>query len=68
MSASQAFIVAAKRTPFGTFGGKLKAFTANELGGLASKAALADLPSDIPVSSVIFGNVVQTSADAPYLA
>ncbi|KAJ1962583.1 3-ketoacyl-CoA thiolase, mitochondrial [Dispira parvispora] len=68
MSASQAFIVAAKRTPFGAFGGKLKALTANELGGLASKAALAELPSETPVDSVIFGNVVQTSADAPYLA
>ncbi|KAJ1924975.1 3-ketoacyl-CoA thiolase, mitochondrial [Tieghemiomyces parasiticus] len=64
----QAFIVAAKRTPFGAFGGKLKSFTANELGGMAGKAALAQLPANVPVDSVIFGNVAQTSADAAYLA
>ncbi|ORZ36169.1 Thiolase, N-terminal domain-domain-containing protein [Catenaria anguillulae PL171] len=62
------FIVAAKRTPFGAFGGKLKHLTANELGGLASKAALADLPKGTPVDSVVFGNVAQTSNDAAYLA
>ncbi|KAJ3367753.1 3-ketoacyl-CoA thiolase, mitochondrial [Allomyces arbusculus] len=62
------FIVAAKRTPFGAFGGKLKDLTANELGGLASKAALDTLPEGTPVDSVIFGNVSQTSNDAAYLA
>ncbi|KAI9183244.1 3-ketoacyl-CoA thiolase, mitochondrial [Blastocladiella emersonii ATCC 22665] len=62
------FIVAAKRTPFGAFGGKLKHMTANELGGAAAKAALAALPAGTPVDSVIFGNVAQTSNDAAYLA
>ncbi|KAI9219042.1 Thiolase, N-terminal domain-containing protein [Blastocladiella britannica] len=68
MTTPNIFIVAAKRTPFGAFGGKLKHLTANELGGLASKAALADLPADTKVDSVIFGNVSQTSNDAAYLA
>ncbi|KAJ2773484.1 hypothetical protein IWQ57_001271 [Coemansia nantahalensis] len=75
--AAQSFIVAAKRTPFGAFGGKLKDLTANELGGLAAKAAIGSLPATVqthlatstsPRQSVIFGNVLQTSADAPYLA
>ena len=62
------FIVAAKRTAFGDFGGKLKDRTATELGAIATKAALGQLPKDVPVSSVVFGNVLQTSACAPYLA
>ncbi|KAJ1985396.1 3-ketoacyl-CoA thiolase, mitochondrial [Dimargaris verticillata] len=65
---AQTFIVAAKRTPFGAFGGKLKGLTANELGGLSSKATVADLPEGTPIDSVIFGNVAHTSTDAPYLA
>ncbi|KAJ2781716.1 3-ketoacyl-CoA thiolase, mitochondrial [Coemansia interrupta] len=74
---TQSFIIAAKRTPFGAFGGKLKDLTANELGGIAAKAAVAALPPSLqshmattssPRQSVIFGNVLQTSTDAPYLA
>jgi acetyl-CoA acetyltransferase len=57
----EVFIVAAKRTAFGTFGGKLKEFTANELGGFAAQAAMKQLPQGTPISSVIFGNVAQTS-------
>lgn len=34
------YVVAAKRTPFGTFGGKLKDFTATELGAMAGQAAI----------------------------
>ncbi|KAI9292781.1 thiolase [Neoconidiobolus thromboides FSU 785] len=67
-SVSKVYIVAAKRTPFGAFNGKLKGFTANELGGLASKAALKDIPEGTPIDSVIYGNVCQTSSDAAYLA
>ncbi|KAI9351138.1 Thiolase, N-terminal domain-containing protein [Zopfochytrium polystomum] len=62
------FVVAAKRTAFGTFGGKLAHLTANELGGIASAAAVKELPAGTPVESVIYGNVLQTSKDAPYLA
>ncbi|KAG0050578.1 3-ketoacyl-CoA thiolase, mitochondrial [Gryganskiella cystojenkinii] len=62
------FIVAAKRTPFGAFGGKLKDYTASELGAFASKAALADLGKEVPIDSVIVGNVAHTDAAGPYLA
>jgi len=54
------FIVAAKRTPFGTFGGKLKGFTATDLGQVAATAVLGagKVPKEA-VDSVIFGNVAQ---------
>ncbi|KAI9311967.1 Thiolase, N-terminal domain-containing protein [Dichotomocladium elegans] len=69
MAIRQAFIVAAKRTPIGSFGGKLKDLTASELGGLAAKAALAELPSkEVPIDSVIFGNVLQTDIAGAYVA
>ena len=42
--------------------------TAAELGGLASKAALASLPANTPISSTIFGNVLQTDSAGAYLA
>ncbi len=63
------FIVAAKRTPFGDFGGALKDFTATDLGVVSAKAALeaAKVPASA-VDHVIFGNVAQTSADAIYMA
>ncbi|EUC58782.1 acetyl-CoA C-acyltransferase [Rhizoctonia solani AG-3 Rhs1AP] len=65
---AQAYIVAAKRTPFGAFGGKLKDLKASELGGLASKAALATLPKETKVDSVIFGSVSQTDNSGAYVA
>ncbi len=61
--------LAAKRTAFGTFNGTLKDFTATDLGVHAAKAAIAQ--SGVPVDQfghVIFGNVLQTSRDAIYLA
>src|SRR3954462_7604173 len=61
--------LAAKRTPFGTYGGSLKDLSATDLGVHAAKAAIAQSglkPDDI--DNVVFGNVVQTSADAIYLA
>ena len=63
------WIVAAKRTAFGAFGGTLKSVRATELGAHASRAALAQSglePREI--DQVIFGNVSQTSADDPYCA
>ena len=52
------FIVAAKRTPFGAFGGKLKSLTATEMGAVASVAALKSGGIDPQwVQSVIFGSV-----------
>ena len=62
-------ILAAKRTPFGTFGGTLKDLSATELGVHAAKAAMAQAgvpPEDF--GHVVIGNVAQTSADAIYLA
>lgn len=65
-----AYIVASKRTPFGAFGGKLSTLTAAQLGGLASKGALADLPSGIEkeIKQTIFGNVHGSDNSAAYLA
>jgi acetyl-CoA acyltransferase 2 len=62
-------ILAAKRTPFGTFGGTLRDLSATDLGVHAARAAIAQAgaPAD-DFGHVVFGNVVQTSADAIYLA
>ena len=57
------------RTGFGSFGGVLKDLSATDLGAIASKGALTRSgvePS--AVDHVVFGNVLQTSADAIYLA
>ena len=62
-------LVAGKRTPFGAFGGSLKGLSATDLGVECSRAALQQAgiePAEI--DHVIFGNVVQTSSDAIYLA
>lgn len=58
-----------KRTPFGTFGGSLKDFSATDLGALSAQAAL-DAAGIAPaqVGHVFYGNALQTSADAIYLA
>eukprot|EP00040_Diaphanoeca_grandis_P018302 m.96202 g.96202 ORF g.96202 m.96202 type:complete len:396 (-) comp26875_c0_seq2:143-1330(-) len=66
--AKEVFIVAAKRTAFGTFGGTLKSWTATQLATEAAKAAVSVLPSASIIDSVCVGNVSQTSADTPYLA
>ncbi|VDP02368.1 unnamed protein product [Heligmosomoides polygyrus] len=67
-SKSGAFIVGAKRTAFGTFGGKLKNHTATDLGVIATIAALehAGVKAD-NIDHVIFGNVVASSKDGIYL-
>lgn len=63
------FLVAAKRTPFGAFGGALKGFSATDLGVLSTQAALASANLDPKlVDSIFFGNVIQSSPDAAYLA
>ncbi len=52
-------VVEAVRTPFGRFGGKLKGFSAVELGALAAKAAMARSgvqPADI--DETIFGTAI----------
>ncbi|XP_060261501.1 3-ketoacyl-CoA thiolase, mitochondrial isoform X3 [Ovis aries] len=63
------FIVAAKRTPFGAYGGLLKDFTATDMAEFAARAALsAGKVSPETVDSVVVGNVLQSSSDAIYLA
>ena len=63
------FLVAAKRTPFGAFGGGLKSLSATDLGTHATRAALASIGLDpAAVDAVVFGNVIQTGPDAAYLA
>ena len=63
------FIVAAKRTPYGAFGGKLKGMTATAMQVHASKAALAEAGvSAEHVDSVIVGNVIQSDTGSAYLA
>lgn len=62
---SNIFIVAAKRTPFGAFGGSLKKLSSTELGTIATKAALtAGNVDPSTVDAVYFGNVIQSSSDA----
>lgn len=64
---SDIVFLSGKRTPFGTFNGVFTDISAIDLGVVASKAAIEQAgvtPDDI--DSVIFGNVMQTSADAIY--
>jgi len=61
--------VAAKRTPFGAFGGSFKDLSATDLAVHCSKAVTAQIPGiEKEIDHVIFGNVIQTSKDAAYLA
>jgi acetyl-CoA acyltransferase 2 len=62
-------VLAGARTPFGNLGGALADLTATDLAVAAADAAIAR--SGVPRESfdeVVFGNVIQTSADAIYLA
>ena len=61
--------LSAVRTPFGTFGGTLKDFSAIDLTVFAAKAAMERAgvaPKEIQHS--IFGNVMQTTSDTIYFA
>lgn len=60
-------IVSGARTPFGRYCGKLKDFTAQELGAVASKEAIERAGVDPKeFDHAIFGNAQQTSGDAIY--
>lgn len=61
-------VVAGKRTPFGAFGGALKDVSATDLGVASAKATLeqAGLSAD-KIDHIVFGNVVQSGADAAYM-
>jgi acetyl-CoA acetyltransferase family protein len=60
-------IVSGARTPFGRYCGKLRDFTAQELGAIAGKRAI-ELSGVDPkeFDHAIFGNAQQTSGDAIY--
>ena len=62
------FIVSAKRTAFGTFGGKLKNHSATQLATIAARAALQSASiTPEKVDHIIYGNVIQSSKCAAYL-
>ncbi len=62
------WFLAGKRTPFGNFGGALKDLTATDLAVESAKAALiAAKVTAEEIQHVVYGNVMQTSADAIYL-
>ena len=60
-------IVSGARTPMGRYGGKLRDFTAQELGAVASKGAIERAGLDAKeFDHAVFGNAQQTSGDALY--
>ena len=60
-------IVSGARTPFGRYCGKLKDFTAQELGAVAGKGAIERAGIDTKeFDHAVFGNAQQTSGDALY--
>lgn len=69
MNMQEIVIIGGARTPFGKFGGSLRDVTATELGVAAAKGALeaTGVPAE-RIDHVIFGNVIQSSRDAAYLA
>jgi len=61
------YILGGARTPMGEYTGKLKDFSALDLGAIASRAAMerTGVKPEM-VDHVVFGNVLQTSSDAVY--
>jgi acetyl-CoA acetyltransferase family protein len=60
-------IVSGVRTPFGRYCGKIKDYTAQELGAIAAKAAIERAGVDAKeFDHAVFGNAQQTSGDALY--
>ena len=67
LKAGDIAIVSGARTPFGRYCGKLKDFTAQELGAIAGKCAMERAGIDPKeFDHVVFGNAQQTSGDALY--
>jgi len=64
-----AVIIDGARTPFGKFGGSLKDVSATDLGVAAARAALqrSNLEAG-DIEHVVFGNVIQSSPDAIFIA
>ncbi|OIP38680.1 MAG: beta-ketoadipyl CoA thiolase [Deltaproteobacteria bacterium CG2_30_63_29] len=69
MSKQDIVLLSAKRTPFGALNGALDDQSATDLGVVAGRAAIAAAGIEpAQIDQVIFGNVLQTSTDAIYLA
>jgi acetyl-CoA acetyltransferase family protein len=67
LKAGDIAIVSGARTPFGRYCGKLKDFTAQELGAIAAKGAIERAGVDpTEFEHAVFGNAQQTSGDALY--
>ena len=67
-SREEIYFLSGKRTPFGTYGGALKDLSATDLAVETAQAALTQAKvSAEEIQHVIYGNVIQTSADAIYL-
>jgi acetyl-CoA acyltransferase 2 len=68
-SGTDVVVLSGKRTGFGAFGGSLAGLSATELGVVSARAAL-DASGVAPeaVDHVVYGNALQTSSDAIYLA
>jgi acetyl-CoA acyltransferase 2 len=65
----EVLFLSGRRTPFGAFGGTLRGYTATDLGVHAAQAAIESAGVEpAAVDHVIFGNALQTSGDAIYLA
>lgn len=68
-SSTDVVFLSGVRTGFGSFGGSLKDLSAIDLGAIASRHALER--SGVPAGEVghaVFGNALQTSTDAIYMA
>jgi acetyl-CoA acyltransferase 2 len=64
---NEAFILGGARTPMADYTGKLKDFSAIDLGAIAARAAMTRTGVKAEdVDHVVFGNVLQTSSDAVY--
>ena len=69
MTHDEIVVLGGARTPFGKFGGSFKTTSATDLGVAAAKGALeASGVQPDQVQHVVFGNVIQSSQDAAYLA
>jgi acetyl-CoA acetyltransferase family protein len=65
--AKEIYILGGARTPMSDYTGKLKGFSALELGAIAARAAMTRTGiGPEAVNHVVFGNVLQSSSDAVY--
>ncbi len=69
MTQPDVVFLSAVRTPFGTFGGSLKDYSAIDLAVFAAKEAMTRAKVEpAEISHAVFGNVMQTTSDTIYFA